>query len=1484
MDLEKLVGIGKSFGLSGDALHKFVQGEQDKVLAAKKLEDDRARDERAHQLELKKLQLELDKVRQSLGDTKSHGNIGKGKSPKLPYFNDSVDDLDAYLQRFERYATSQNWDKDTEWVINLSALLKGKALDVYSRLPLKESCNYDTLKKALFRKYHLTEQGFRQKFRWARPEIGEDPFQFAVRLDNLLTRWVEMAEINPTYSELRGLLIREQFLNACSKELAIFIRERKPGTIDSVTKLAEQYLDAHGGDLSAHSASSRQKQQNQRFTKQILGKKGDQTGQNSNTDNKSTSVRNERRPFCDICKRPGHSTNDCWFRPNQERTKVASAEIQTMHDEGSSANECYVQDSNVVENTDFVNSSETVACVFIPSQSYLEPCCSENGVAKLTCGHTLPIMSAACDNSKTFQMPVTIGNLNGEHVKVLRDSGCSGVVVRQSLVKDSQFTGKDRSCILVDGTVRKVPVAIVHIETPYFTGTVEALCMRNPIYDLIVGNITGARDPKDPDLKIYSKLTKEKHQVSVVQTRGQKLAAGKPFPKLKVVKGVPQINEQDIKQAQRNDPTLHRILNLTDSSVDTKPLEQSHSRFILRNDLLYREFKCRDGEISSQLVVPKPYRVQVMKLAHDSILGGHQGSRKTKQKVLSDFYWPGCQSDISRFCKSCDICQRTTPKGRVMKLPLGSMPLIETPFQRIAVDIVGPIHPKTDAGNRYILTVVDYATRFPEAVPLPSIETTRVAEALVGIFTRVGVPREVLTDRGSQFTSELMKEVGRLLSVKQLTTTPYHPACNGLVERFNGTLKLMLKRMCIERPRDWDCYVNPLLFAYRETPNESTGFSPFELIYGHKVRGPMSILKELWSGEVKDQDVATSYEYVINLRNRLEQTCKLASESLSKSAQRYKRNYDRKSMKRMFKVDDLVLVLLPTDNNKLMTQWRGPYKVVQKLSPLDYRIDVDGSIKTYHANLLKKYLPRIEENTAESVHSCGIMNIVATAVIECDYVKGDGMNENLGSSFRQDNEDLLSLPHMEPTETIADVEINPNLPSEQIRQIKRVLANFHDILTDVPGNTPLLTHQINLTSDEPIRVKQYPLPHATQEVIQKEVEKMLEMDVIERSNSPYCSPVVIVKKKDGSNRFCVDYRRLNRVTIFDAEPMPNPDEIFSRLANSNYFSKLDLSKGYWQIPVEQHAKPFTAFSTSSGLFQFKVLPFGLVNSSATFNRMMRILLFDLDHVDSYIDDILIYTSTWEKHIEILGEILKRLRKANLTIRPSKCGLGMENIEFLGHIISRGKVYPQDCNTNKIQNSPRPLTKKQLRSFLGLAGYYRNFIPNYAAIAAPLTDKTRNKEPNQIIWGDSQEIAFSTLKEKLTRKPILHLPDLSKQFTLRTDASDIGLGAVLLQNFQDELFPVAFASRKLLPRERAYSVMERECLGVVWGVIKFQRYLYGKEFVLQTDHEPLAFMQKSRMTNNRIMRWALALQPYKIRIEAIKGSENVGADFLSRVVN
>jgi len=223
-------------------------------------------------------------------------------------------------------------------------------------------------------------------------------------------------------------------------------------------------------------------------------------------------------------------------------------------------------------------------------------------------------------------------------------------------------------------------------------------------------------------------------------------------------------------------------------------------------------------------------------------------------------------ADVTRFCRSCDICQRTVATGRVTIVPLGKMPIIHTPFDRVAVDVVGPIYPATDRGNRYVLTVVDYATRYPEAVPLKNIHAETVAEALVNMFTRVGVPREILSDQGSQFLSAVMKEMCRLLSLHQLVTTPYHPMCNGLVEQFNGTLKTMLRHMCAKKPRDWDRYLGPLLFAYREVRQDSLGYSPFELLYGRTVRGPMCILKELLKNESVEPEVKSTYEYVVDLK------------------------------------------------------------------------------------------------------------------------------------------------------------------------------------------------------------------------------------------------------------------------------------------------------------------------------------------------------------------------------------------------------------------------------------------------------------------------------------------------------------------------------------------------------------------------------------------------------------------------------------------
>ena len=385
-----------------------------------------------------------------------------------------------------------------------------------------------------------------------------------------------------------------------------------------------------------------------------------------------------------------------------------------------------------------------------------------------------------------------------------------------------------------------------------------------------------------------------------------------------------------------------------------------------------------------------------MTLAHSALLGGHMGIGKTVSRITSKFYWPGIQNDVSRYCRSCDICQKTLPKGKVSQVPLDEMPKIDVPFKRVAVDLVGPIHPIAASGKRYILTMVDYATRYPEAVALSNIDTITVAEAMLDIYSRVGFPSEVLSDMGSQFTSDLMKEISRLISVRRLTTTPYHPQCIGLCEKINGVLKTILRRLCHERPKDWDRYLSAVLFAYTEVPQESTGFAPFELLYGRNVRGPMTILKEMWTKDLDEEEVKTSYQYILELKDRIQKTCQLAREELTKSARRYKRYYDKKTKSRTLQVDDEVLILLPTNSNKLLLQWKGPYKVVEKSGKYTYKIKVKGKVKNFHINMLKQYWssdPEVKLDTREEEGDINVKNmpnhVTASMIIQEETEEGD---------------------------------------------------------------------------------------------------------------------------------------------------------------------------------------------------------------------------------------------------------------------------------------------------------------------------------------------------------------------------------------------------------------------------------------------------------------------------------------------------------------
>ena len=639
-----------------------------------------------------------------------------------------------------------------------------------------------------------------------------------------------------------------------------------------------------------------------------------------------------------------------------------------------------------------------------------------------------------------------------------------------------------------------------------------------------------------------------------------------------------------------------------------------------------------------------------------------------------------------------------------------------------------------------------------------------------------------------------------------------------------------------------------------------------------------------------------------------DESCELAMQNSSAASQRNKKYYDKKTQDRKFSVGEEVLVLLPSASNKLLSSWLGPFPITKVFHP-DYRVLVKGKEKVFHANMLKRYVRREEaadvavggSKCVQSVGDFVPWNEISPLLDEVDMSvpkvpstsSGDfhAVESVCSAGVVQDHGEDVSIPTLSvpmstsiPDEDVSCVLFDAALSEVQLDELKAVFQTHADILTTRPGVfSGNLMLEIPLTSDVPIRRKMYNLPFSSKEVVEKEIQVMLDLEIIEPSKSPYSSPVVLVRKKDGSCRFCIDFRGLNKITVFDAEPIPNVEDLFVRLAHSRFFTKIDLAKGYWQILVLPEDRPKTAFATHQGLFQFIRMPFGLVSAPAVFARMMRMLhLADLS-AENFFDDILVHSASWSDHLHHVRNVLDRLKSYGLTARPSKILAGFQSLEFLGHVVGSGVLRPDESKTEKILQVSTPTTKKQVRSLLGLLSFYRRYIPGFASVAAPLTDLTKEsgRSCRSIHWTPDCASALQEIQDLLSRKPVLLLPRLDLPFVLQTDASSTGLGAVLLQEFEDSLHPVCFASRKLLDREKRYSTIERECLAIVWAVHKFVRFLWGVRFVLQTDHRPLTYLRTSNFKNSRIMRWALSLQEFSFEVLPVSGQANVFADLLSR---
>jgi len=449
------------------------------------------------------------------------------------------------------------------------------------------------------------------------------------------------------------------------------------------------------------------------------------------------------------------------------------------------------------------------------------------------------------------------------------------------------------------------------------------------------------------------------------------------------------------------------------------------------------------------------------------------------------------------------------------------------------------------------------------------------------------------------------------------------------------------------------------------------------------------------------------------------------------------------------------------------------------------------------------------------------------------------------------------------------------------KQLNELLAQYTTMFSDIPGQTTLLELDIDTGKSKPRNKHPYRIPKRWKKKLEAEIQALLKTGVIRPSKSPWASPVVCVAKPGDLLRMCVDYRELNAVTEPDSYPMPLIEEIIEQVAPARFISTLDLAKGYYQVPLARDAMKKTAFVTPSGKFEFTKMPFGLRNAPSAFQRLMDMVLDGLNSSKAYIDDVVIFSDTWDQHLKDLRATLERLKEAGLTVKRRKCVWGCALVSFLGHHIGQGEVRPQEAKIQAILNYHRPQSKKDLRAFIGLVGYYRRFIPFFSHRAANLTDCTGSKRPDQLVWTDELEREFQDLKTALTHNSVLAAYNPQLPLSLHTDASDRGIGATLSQTVNGEEKPIAFYSKKMLDRETRYSTTEKECLAIVKAVKHFEAYLLGGHFELVTDHKALLALNKTVGGGARLVRWALALQPFKFTIVHRQGSLHVDADGLSR---
>ncbi|KAI2665219.1 Retrovirus-related Pol polyprotein from transposon 17.6 [Labeo rohita] len=1147
-------------------------------------------------------------------------------------------EVDAYFVAFERIAGKLKWPRDM-WALLLQCSFTGKAQEICASLPIEQSLDYEVVKTAVLRAYELVPEAYRQKFRAHAKSVRQTHMEFAREKRALFEKWCLSSKIT-TFEQLQKLILLEDFKSCLSEGVVVHLNEQKVTALLDAAVLAEFVLTHRNVFTSVRLsniplASKNTLRDFSRFPQHM-------SKSNGNRDGKSAPSGGRDRRSCFYCLDQGHLIAECqaWKKKNAEAKTKKAALVQTMS---------LVEDESM--------------------QPFL--------------------LSGSVSLSDTEHQPIVI----------LRDTGSAQSFILKELLPFSQssYTGTD---VLIRGIAMgcdSVPLHQVHLKSDLVNGLVHLGVREQLPFDgvgLILGNdlaggrvfprpivvnngkindtsslsqefpstfpvcaVTRAQSKKFEDVvnltESFLQVPSEplKCELTIRPALGEETDINNPHETLGV-------DRDQLIAAQKIDPSLTPCF---DAALDCNQVPDVRIPYYCDNGVLMRKWKpenddsdCREVH---QIVLPAAYRPQMLKLAHENVLAGHLGVNKTFHRVTKYFFWPGCKSSITKFCRTCDVCQRSgKPNQKVPVAPLHPVPVMAEPFERLILDCVGPL-PKTKSGYQYVLTIMCTATRFPEAIPLRTVKSPVVIKALVMFCTTFGLPKEIQTDQGSNFTSKIFTQTLAALGVSHRMSSAHHPESQGSLERYHQTLKATIRAYCIETGREWDEGLPFLLFATRESVQESIGFSPADLVFGNTVRGPLKMLSEQLLS-VNRSFIPVS-EYVTSFRERLHGAWDMAQKHLSATQVKMKSRFDKKSV----------------DQKKLKNS----------------------------------VILRDLYNTLSYLTDC------------------------------------------------------------QRKELLQLIDKYPSLFADMPGRTSVLTHDIDVGDSLPIKQNAYGVNPKKRAIMKEEIEYMLCHDIAIPSQSPW---------KD-----CVD-----------------------RVGSTNFVSKLDLLKGYWQVPLTPRASEISAFVTPDHFMQYKVLAFGMRNASATFQRLMQRVLVGVTNCEVYTDDVVVYSSSWEEHVKALEDVFSKLAAASLTLNAAKCEFEKAVVTYLGKQVGQGCVRPVVAKVEAILQFPTPSNKRELRRFLDMAGYYRGFCRNFSAVVSPLTDHLSSS----------------------LNAPVLSAPNFEKPFKLQVDASATGAGAVLLQEDEHDVdHPISYFSKKFTFYQRRYSSIEKEALALLLALQHFDVYVGGR---------------------------------------------------------